>query len=349
MVYSDQNNQNRRSDLLRRKRMLENEQHLQRESIRAVERIKGKKPAGHQIAFFQRKSKKTAADIKAHPLPDQFRNTKDAVATGKRKRIKVGWRLVSGFLVVIFSALLLSAWRSPDYRVSQILINGNQRITQEEILGSFDVSGLPVFMIDPTQITTAILDAFPEFDEVRADITLPNQIIITVSEKQPIITWKFSDRLLWIDKEGYVLPVRGSTEETLTIDSFTYPTFYHSEAENQLKISLPKALPRFNNWKESSTSMTWYAYHRQIDPNLLQAIINLNTVIPYEKVLLFDPHRGLGWNDQRGWKIFVGFNLEHIAEKWLMYEKIVSELAGQGIQPTLISVEYLHAPYYRMD
>lgn len=348
-MYSDQNNHNRRSDLLRRKRMLENEQRLERKSIRAVERIKEKKPAGHQITFFQRKLKKATADLEARPLPDQFRNTKDFVDKGKRKRIKVGWRLMSGLLVVIFSAMLLSAWRSPDYRVGQIMIIGNQRITQDEILNSFNITGLPIFMIDPLQITTAIADAFPEFNEIRVDIALPNQIIITVSERQPIITWKFGDRLLWIDQAGYVLPVRGSAGETLIIESFTYPTFYHSEAESQLEISLPKALPRFNNWKEPSTSVAWFAYHRQIDPILLQAILNLNAVIPYEKVLLFDPHRGLGWNDQRGWKIFVGFNLEHVAEKWLMYEKIVSELSRQGIQPTLISVEYLHAPYYRMD
>ena len=53
--------------------------------------------------------------------------------------------------------------------------------------------------------------------------------------------------------------------------------------------------------------------------------------------------------DTFGWKIFVGFNLEQINEKWLTYEKIVSEFTSKGIRPTLVSVEYLHAPYYRLD
>ncbi len=104
-----------------------------------------------------------------------------------------------------------------------------------------------------------------------------------------------------------------------------------------------------NYWKLPPFSMIWYEYHQFIDPGLLDAVIRLNTQIPSEKVLLFDPHRGLGWNDPRGWKAFIGFSLERIYEKWQAYEKIVSELINQGIQPTLVSVEYLHAPYYRLD
>ena len=349
MVPTSQDNQNRRSDLLRRKRLLENEQRLQRKSAHAVDRIKEKRPAGKQINLLKLKSKKEAGDIKFHSMPDQFRNTQDASEKNAKKKPRVGWRLASGFLVVLFSSLLISAWRSPDYKVREVIVNGNQRITQEEILHSFEWVDTPIFIVDPGYVTSALLDAFPEFKEIKVDLVLPNQILITISERQPAITWKVGDNLLWIDGEGYILPVRGSAGDTLTVESFSYPAFFYPNLEEREEISLQKAHPRLNDWSEPSTSMVWYAYHRQIDPGLLNAITNLNSIIPHEKVLLFDPHRGLGWNDQRGWKIYVGFNLEHIGEKWLMYEKIVSELSKQGIQPTLISVEYLHAPYYRMD
>jgi cell division septal protein FtsQ len=169
---------------------LDNEQRLHRKSARAVERINEKNPARHRINLFQWKSKKATEDFKFHPLPNQFRNTKYIVAKDGRKRVKVGWRLASGFLVVLFSALLLSAWYSPDYQVGEILVNGNQRITQEEVLHSFSIVGMPLLMIDPWQITTALLDSFPEFNEVKVEVTLPNQILVSISERQPILTWK---------------------------------------------------------------------------------------------------------------------------------------------------------------
>ena len=58
---------------------------------------------------------------------------------------------------------------------------------------------------------------------------------------------------------------------------------------------------------------------------------------------------GLGWKDARGWDVFVGQKLEGINDKMVMYETIVRELEKQGISPTLVSVEFLHAPYYRTD
>jgi hypothetical protein len=35
--------------------------------------------------------------------------------------------------------------------------------------------------------------------------------------------------------------------------------------------------------------------------------------------------------------------------KLTVYEAIVARMAYDGIQPALISVEYAHAPYYRME
>jgi len=47
--------------------------------------------------------------------------------------------------------------------------------------------------------------------------------------------------------------------------------------------------------------------------------------------------------------VFVGQKLENINEKMVMYETIVRNLEKEGIQPSMVSVEFLHAPFYRMD
>ncbi len=345
----NEENKNRRSDLLRRKRLLENEQRLQSKSANAVERIKKKQSTRSMRNLFNFKPKERTEISNAQSTPDQFLNTRTDVNKVERKKIKVGWRVISGLLALLLSVILVSAWQSPDYKVGNITVLGNQRITQEEIINSLKITGTPVFLVNPGLIQTMLEDAFPELNQIKVEVSLPNQVEISVGERQPLITWNVNDQLLWIDSEGYVLPVRGVSGETLTIKSYALPNFYYPSQDGEEAFTIEKSYLRLNDWTELSNSMKWYSYHRKIDPSLLKAIIDLNAVIPYEKMLLFDPHRGLGWNDQRGWKIFVGFDVEHIGEKWLMYEKIVSELSSRSIQPTLISVEYLHAPYYRMD
>jgi hypothetical protein len=47
--------------------------------------------------------------------------------------------------------------------------------------------------------------------------------------------------------------------------------------------------------------------------------------------------------------VFIGSKLERINDKMLMYETIVRKLEEQGIQPNMVSVEFLHAPYYRQE
>jgi len=93
----------------------------------------------------------------------------------------------------------------------------------------------------------------------------------------------------------------------------------------------------------------FFAQPKQIDKALLTAILQLNAWMPQEKTLLFQQQRGLGWTDVRGWDVYIGQKLEKINEKMMMYETIVKELDNQEIKPTMVSVEFLHAPYYRTD
>ena len=80
------------------------------------------------------------------------------------------------------------------------------------------------------------------------------------------------------------------------------------------------------------------------------AILVLNEQAPKETNLLYDPGRGLGWVDPKHkWQVYFGLNPAGMDERLIMYNTIVKELNRRKIKATLISVEYLHAPYYRMD
>jgi cell division protein FtsQ len=265
------------------------------------------------------------------------------------RKIRIGWRFFSGILVILFSAIVLIAWRSPDYQVGVVEIEGIERISQDEVIHSFDITQKPIITIKPDEIIQKISSTFPEFKDINVSVSFPNIVTVHLTERKPVIAWKVNEKTIWIDTDGIVFPARGQIGDLLIIESNSLPVFSHPKEKDEIEVLMDKFQPKRNYWKNPPYSMIWYEYHRLIDPGFLDAVVCLNTQIPSEKVLLFDPHRGLGWNDPRGWKIFIGLNLERINEKWLTYEKIVSELANQGIHPTLVSVEYLNAPYYRLD
>jgi hypothetical protein len=63
--------------------------------------------------------------------------------------------------------------------------------------------------------------------------------------------------------------------------------------------------------------------------------------------MICDPQYGMGWQDPRGWTVYFGQNAKDILMKKVVYKTILDTLTLQGVQPSLISVEYLNAPFYK--
>jgi hypothetical protein len=63
---------------------------------------------------------------------------------------------------------------------------------------------------------------------------------------------------------------------------------------------------------------------------------------------VYDPLRGFGWQDERGWQAYFG-QVTDMEMKLKVYNALVSKLEQKGERPALISVEYVHTPYYRLN
>ena len=83
--------------------------------------------------------------------------------------------------------------------------------------------------------------------------------------------------------------------------------------------------------------------------DLVSTILSMRSYLPEGSVLQYSTVHGLGWNDVGGWRVFFGSRLQSMDQKLLVYEALVGQLNKDGVKPTMISVEYLHAPYYRVD
>ena len=49
----------------------------------------------------------------------------------------------------------------------------------------------------------------------------------------------------------------------------------------------------------------------------------------------------------RGWSVYFGQNSQDIEMKKKVYQAMLDTFTKQGIQPTLISVAYVDAPFYK--
>ena len=286
----------------------------------------------------------SAAYDRTMPLSEALTNEKPSAI---KRHIKIGWRLLSFVIVILLSYTLITVWQTPKYRVSAVQLSGLQRIPTEEVLAELSLAGRHILALAPSQIEKDLQKQFPEFSDIEVQIKLPAQVSIHITERQPQIAWQAKDFLLWIDNEGFLIPARGTADVMLTIQANALPAYRLSNSIEE--SGTYKFIRDKKSYKPNPPVLAFFAQPKQIDKALLTAILQLNAWMPQEKTLLFQQQRGLGWSDVRGWDVYVGQKLEKINEKMMMYETIVKELDNQGIKPTMVSVEFLHAPYYRTD
>jgi hypothetical protein len=86
-----------------------------------------------------------------------------------------------------------------------------------------------------------------------------------------------------------------------------------------------------------------------IPSEMVATLQAMGTYIPAGTPILFSPEHGFGWEDPQGWRVYLGKSLVDINQKLLIYQRFVEALEEQGIEPSLISVEYMHAPFYRTE
>lgn len=236
--------------------------------------------------------------------------------------IRLGWRIISFLLVVAFGAALAYLWTSPTFHVAAAGVAGDQRVTAEEINTVIGVAGQSIFSIDQQQVYTDVVNSFPEMSAVTVEIKLPAFISITVAERQPVITWIVGEKTLEVDAQGMAWYPRSQPAGLITVQS---------------ESPLPAGLV-------SGTKAT-----QLLTPADVQGILSIRAQLPAGTPLLFDLDHGVGWEDARGWKVYFGFDFTQMQQKLVIYEELIDELKQKGIQPKFVSVEYMHAPYFRAE
>jgi hypothetical protein len=253
-------------------------------------------------------------------------------------RLHFSWRILSGGIVLMLLACLYMVWQSPAFRISDVQAVGLQRLTVADLNSTLGVLGDSVFLLNSKEMEQNLQLLFPELSSVDIKISIPGTLTISATERQPVLAWTQDSTELWIDADGVSFLPRGNPTTTLV----------RVKANSTPPGSIP--VQTGENGEALPGLVVPTAPQLRLTPDLVATILALNTIAPPDTLLLYSADHGLGWNDkQHGWKVFFGSETQDINQRLLVYQALAARLDAQGVQPELISVEYLHAPYYRME
>jgi len=261
--------------------------------------------------------------------------------------VKVGWRVLSGLLAVMMIACLFILWKSPAFQVSTVEAEGLERLTVADLNAVMVVLGNSVFNLDPPVLEQALMRYFPELDDISVSVGLPAKVSVHVTERQPVLSWYQDGREVWVDADGVAFTPRGNPGELVRVQGFGDAP----EAIAGVQVPTAETLPDGSIYIPAAAldSSGEPIEPARLSVDLVQAILVLGEQVPASTQLVYDSQHGLGWEDPLGWQVYFGTQTSDMAQRMVVYQGVVDYLVDHGLQPELVSVEYIHAPYYRME
>ncbi len=236
---------------------------------------------------------------------------------------QLGPRWVSAGMTLILGFMLMTMWTASPFIVKGAELTGNQRIGVTDINAVLGLVGEPIFKAVPAQIEANLHTAYSDLASINVKVGFPNKVIVDVIERMPVLAWYQNGVVTWIDASGVAFTPRGEVQGLIQVVATGAPA----------NIPLDTSHPIYDQ--------------KFISPEMVQAMSVLARDIPAGMPMTYDPVYGMGWQDPRGWNVYFGQDAKNISMKKNVYQAIVDTLLLQGVQPTLISVEYLNAPFYK--
>jgi hypothetical protein len=244
-------------------------------------------------------------------------------------------------MVLMMFASLFLIWKAPVFQVNTMQAVGLKRLTVSDLNAVMKTLGKSVFTINSRSLDKSLRQAFPELAKISVKVNLPASIKVVVTERVPIIDWVQDGNDSWVDAQGVSFPPRGEAAQPLVkVEGHGTPP---SGAQSIAPVDL-QTLPADQTSESAIISPTL-----KLSADLVSAILALGAKMPADTLLVYDSEHGLGWNDPNGWEVFFGAEDQDMEMKLAVYQALVDRLESEGIQPAMISVEYVHAPYYRME
>lgn len=235
------------------------------------------------------------------------------VQHGARRWGVSGLRAFSAIISLLLLLVLAVFFITPVFYIHSISIAGLKYMTKEEIFALTGVADMHILWVDPAEVRRNILRS-PTIADAQVTLSWPPTMVqVVVQEREPALVWEQSGVNTWVDVQGRVMNQREDRPDLLVIQSDV----------NDGPLS-PNVV---------------------VDLDVVTGALQLKAIAPALTVLRYDPIKGLGYQDQRGWQTWFGTGT-NMPERIRIYNAIVNNLISRGIQPSEINVVNPDAPFY---
>ncbi len=226
------------------------------------------------------------------------------------------WRILSGGLSISLLLGLILFTQAGFFRVKSIEMEGLERFSESEISQAINIIGSAIFFINPERIKEDLSLTYPGLSDVEVHVGWPAKVVIALKERKPVLAWNWDGNVRWVDENGVAFEPRDQGIDVVQVKSTLMP-------------------PTVDN--------------HFVDPRIVDSVTTLAAYIPENVDMIYDQDHGFGWRDNRGWNVYFGINDDDAEQKMNVYQSLVKYLEGRGITPKIINVEFLDAPYFRME
>jgi len=137
---------------------------------------------------------------------------------GRRKGISLrGWFAVTGIVAIIMVLTYKGLVNSDFFQVTTIKIEGNNRVSKERIL---ELSGVDIhtnLLGMDKDLVMAKLGKYDWLEEAEVKRQLPNRVIISVREREPLAMVNLEGEMYYVDRMGVIF------SKVLSSDDMDYP------------------------------------------------------------------------------------------------------------------------------
>ncbi|MEA3346352.1 MAG: FtsQ-type POTRA domain-containing protein [Chloroflexota bacterium] len=220
-----------------------------------------------------------------------------------------GSRLLSGLLLLLFGGLLVYFFVSSNFYVYDAEVIGAEHLSPSEVFEVSEVNEMSVFYIRPAGVE-ARLEDLPWVEEAHVCCSFPNQVRITLEERQVAFVWRRGDNFCGMDREGVLLPLSQVPEDVLQVEDRDPQSVKEGPGQE-----------------------------------LIASVLAVWRYLPKVRHLAYNPTYGLVFHSPEGYPVRLGQG--RIAEKAAIWQVLESELAAREIHPVYVDLRFPSSPYYK--
>jgi cell division septal protein FtsQ len=213
-------------------------------------------------------------------------------------------KIAAGVLALALVGLMYAFFYTDQFYLFDVQVSGTKYLTQAEVEKTSGIVGYNIFFLETPAVERA-LKSLPEVQSVRITTAIPNHVTVEIQERQPQVIWVRGNETYWVDGSGTAFKARAN---------------------------LP-GLPILRDLDQTPVKPG-----QPIQPPAILALQALRVAWPAApRVIEWSTARGLQFNDEHGWRIYLG-DASEMAGKVVMYRAIASQLVAQNAKIKFIDL-----------